>query len=351
MPNPPQKILVIRLRGIGDVVLTTPVLENLRRAFPHAQIDYLTEPPSAPLLQTHPAITNVHVLEHKRWQKLPMRATLRANWNFIRMLRAQNYDLVIDLFGNPRTALLTYLARAALRVGFRFRVRRFAYNRLVEPRGAHLHAVEFHLDVLRALQIPIATSQPRIVAPTSSVVEKFWQEHGLAEHARVIAFNAFGGWYTKRWPLASFAALGDRLQNELGAKVILLWGPGEQEEVERMAALMHTPGLIAPPTSLNDLTALLARVHLLVANDSGPMHLAAALSKPVVAIFGPTRPNLQGPWGEGHVVVTKEGLPCLGCNGLTCKIVTHDCMQQLAVEKVFNAARERMAAITMAHHS
>ena len=114
-----------------------------------------------------------------------------------------------------------------------------------------------------------------------------------------------------------------------------------------MATMMQTTPLIAPPTSLNDLTALLARVHLLVANDSGPMHLAAALQTPVVAIFGPTRPNLQGPWGEGHVVVTKEGLPCLGCNGLTCKIVTHDCMQQLAVENVFIAVRKRLAAITM----
>jgi lipopolysaccharide heptosyltransferase I len=345
MPNPPQKILVIRLRGIGDVVLTTPVLENLRRAFPRARIDYLTEPPSAPLLQIHPAITTVHVLEHKRWRKLPGLAALRANLDFIRTLREQNYDLVIDLFGNPRTALLTYLTRAALRVGFRFRVRRFAYNRVVEPRGAHLHAAEFHLDALRALQIPIATSQPRIAAAVSPVAEKFWQEHRITAHDRVIAFNAFGGWHTKRWPLASFAELGDRLQRELGAKVILLWGPGELEEVRHMAAMMRTPALIAPPTSLNDLTALLDRVNLLVANDSGPMHLAAALQTPVLAIFGPTRPDLQGPLGEGHVVVTKEGLPCLGCNGLTCKIATHDCMQKLSVETVFHAVSKRIAEV------
>ncbi len=344
MPETPQRILIIRLRGIGDVVLTTPVLENLRRAFPRAQIDYLTEPPSAPLLQNHPAVDHVHVLEHKRWQKLPMLAALRANWDFIRMLRGQNYDLVIDLFGNPRTALLTYLTCAPLRVGFRFRVRRFAYNLVVEPRGAHLHAVEFHLDVLRALQIPLVTSQPRIAAATSSVVEKFWQEHGLATHTRVIAVNAFGGWYTKRWSIASFAELGDRLQRELAAKIILLWGPGEREEVEQMAAMMQSRVLVAPPTNLPELVALLARVHLLVANDSGPMHLAAALSKPVVAIFGPTRPHLQGPWGEGHTIVTKEGLPCLGCNGLTCKIVTHDCMQKLSVDAVFAAVQRQFFA-------
>lgn len=343
MPNPPQKILVMRLRGIGDVILSLPVLENLRAAYPYARIDYLTEPPSAPLLQAHPVIHRVHVLEHKRWQKLPLLAALRANWDFIHMLRREQYDLVIDLFGNPRTALLTYLTRAPLRVGFRFRVRRLAYNRVVEPRGAHVHAVEFNLDVLHALNVPIVTRAPRLVAQASARVEKFWQEHELAASEHVIAFNAFGGWNSKRWPLASFAALGDRLQRELAAKVVLLWGPGEKEEVEQMAALMQTPALIAPPTSLNDLTALLGRVHLLVANDSGPMHLAAALQTPVVAIFGPTRPNLQGPWGAGHVIVKKEGLPCLGCNGLTCKIVTHDCMQKLEVEVVFEAVRKSMA--------
>jgi len=337
MNKPPQKILVIRLRGIGDVILSTPVLDNLHRAFPEAEIDYLTEPPSAPLLQNHPVIKRVHVLAHRQWQKLPWREQLRANWNFIRGLRAQKYDMVIDLFGNPRTALLTYLTRAPLRVGFRFRVRRFAYNLIVIPRGDQLHAVEFNLDVIRALQLPIATTQLNVVVEPSAVIEAFWREHALASYPHVIAFNAFGGWYTKRWPLAAFAELGDRLQRELGAKVILLWGPNEWEEVNQMAGMMQTPPLIAPPTDLSALAALLSRVDLLVANDSGPMHLAAALQIPVVAIFGPTRPHLQGPWGEGHTIVTKEGLPCLGCNGLTCKIATHDCMQQLAVEIVFNA--------------
>lgn len=342
MNTPPKKILVVRLRGIGDVILSTPVLDNLQRAFPEAEIDYLTEPPSAPLLQDHPLIKRVHVLAHREWQKLPRREQLRANLNFIRALRAQQYDMVIDLFGNPRTALLTYLTRAPLRVGFRFRVRRFAYNRVVIPRGDQLHAVEFNLDILRALHIPIVTTQLNVAVQPAPIVEAFWQEHSLKSHKCVIAFNAFGGWSTKRWPLASFAELGDRLQRELNAKVILLWGPGEKEEVNQMAGMMRTQPLIAPQTDLPALASLLSRVDLLVANDSGPMHLAAALQRPVVAIFGPTRPHLQGPWGEGHAIVTKEGLPCLGCNGLTCKIQTHDCMQELPVERVCKAVSKRI---------
>jgi predicted lipopolysaccharide heptosyltransferase III len=341
----PKKILVMRLRGLGDVILATPVIENLHRAFPQAQIDFLTERPSAGILQNHPALNEVLILDRSRWQKRPLLEQMRANLGFIRTVRARRYDLVIDLFGNPRTAILTYLSGAPVRVGFRFRGRRLAYNHVVEPRGDRLHAVEFNLDILRALAVPIQSTKLHIEVneAAAAVIEDFWRAQNLGLYPRVIAFNAFGGWYTKRWPLASFAALGDRLQRELSAKVILLWGPGEWQEVNEITQMMQTEAVLAPPTDLLQLAALLGRVQLLIANDSGPMHLAAALNTPVVGIFGPTRPHLQGPWGEGHKIVVHENLPCLGCNGLTCRIKTHDCMQNLSVEKVFRAAVECLA--------
>ncbi len=344
MPDSPQKILLMRLRGIGDVVLTLPLLDNLRAAFPQAQIDYLTEPPGAPLLAPHPALHEVMVLQHKSWQKLSAWRHARAYGNFLRALRRRRYDWVIDLFGNPRTALLTWLSGATRRIGFDFRGRKFAYNFRVKPRGDRLHAVQFNLDVLRALAIPITTDKLSlpIAEEDARAMEKFWQQEQLNSFSYVVGFNAFGGWYTKRWPLRAFAELGDRLQSDSAAKVILLWGPGEWEEVNELAGMMKTAPILAPPTTLPQLAALLARVDLLVANDSGPMHLAAAVSTPVVAIFGPTRPDLQGPWGEGHTVVLKSGLPCLGCNGLTCKIQTHDCMQQLPVAQVWEAVKRRL---------
>jgi lipopolysaccharide heptosyltransferase II len=348
MSSLPEKILLMRLRGIGDVVLTLPLLDNLRSAFPQAQIDYLTEPPGAPLLQNHPALHEVLILAHRSWKKLSPPAHARSHWNFVRALRGRHYDWVIDLFGNPRTALLTLLSGAPRRIGFNFRGRKLAYNFLVEPRGDRLHAVEFNLDVLRALSLPIVTSKLSLpIADEAALyIEQFWQQQELRADSFVVGCNAFGGWYTKRWPLPAFAELCDRLQWECDAKIILLWGPGEWEEVNRLAGMMKTPPLLAPPTTLPQLVALLKRMDLLVANDSGPMHLAAAVSTPVVAVFGPTRPDLQGPWGKGHRIVLKSGLPCLGCNGLTCKIETHDCMQKLPVDQVFEAARESWKEIS-----
>jgi lipopolysaccharide heptosyltransferase II len=326
-----QKILVIKQRGIGDVILATPVLENLRRAFPRAQIDFLTEKMCAPVVAGHPALNEVLVLDRKE---------AGAGLRLIQQVRRRRYDAVLDLFGNPRTALLTRLSGAPLRAGFRFRVRQYAYNVKVEPRGDRVHEVEFNLDALRALQIPIVTRKLFVAvdAESESFAAQFWHTNGL-ENRLVIGMNASGGWYTKRWPLEAFAQLGARLQRELNAVVLLLWGPGEYEEVKTLAQMMHAPSLLAPATSLKQLAALLSRLTLLVANDSGPLHLAAAMGTHVVGIYGPTRPDLQGPWSESHEIVTKTGLPCLGCSGLICKIVTHDCMKKLEVAAVWDAVQ------------
>ena len=334
-----KRILVIKLRALGDVIMATPVLRNLRLAFPGAEIDFLTEPASAPIIGGHPTVHDVLVLDRNRLGQLSFWQRLAAQRDFVRTLRQRNYDLVLDLFGNPRSAILTRLSGAPMRVGYRFRVRQLAYNHIVEPRGDRVHEVEFNLDALRALGIPILTKALEIASDSNAAaeIERYWLDQNLHLSDIVIGLNPSGGWYTKRWPLHSFAELGDRLQTELSAKVLLLWGPGELENAQAIARLMHTKPIVAPPTDLPQLAALLARLDLLISNDSGPLHLAAAMSTPVIGIFGPTKPELQGPWGEGHEVVLKTGLPCLGCNGVTCRIKTHDCMQTLSVAEVYQA--------------
>lgn len=335
-----KKILVIKLRAIGDVILATPVLDNLAAALPGAVIDFLTEPPAAPLVQHHPAVHDLIVLERNPpgWRK---------QLALLRDLRRRRYDLVIDLFGNPRSALLAFGTRAAVRVGYKFRVRRFAYNHLVTPRGDQVHEVEFNLDALRSLGLPLVTKALRVevAAGAQEEINAWWHKQEFDRSRPVIGLNASGGWYTKRWPLAAFAALGDRLATARAAQIILLWGNRqEREEAAAILEMMQSPALLAPPTSLMQSAALLARLRLLVSNDSGPLHLAAAMQTPVVGIYGPTRPDLQGPWGEGHQIVRQEGLACLGCNGVACRIKTHDCMQKLEVEQVLAAVQKCLSS-------
>ncbi|MEW6512239.1 MAG: glycosyltransferase family 9 protein [Bacteroidota bacterium] len=330
-----RKVLVIKLRAIGDVLLSTIVTKNLRLTFPGAIIHYLTERPSAPVLQGNPFVDGVKIYD---------RATMHG-LDLIKAIRRERYDLVIDLFGNPRTALATRLSGASIRGGFRFRGRTYAYNVVATPRGNRVHNTEFNLDALRALGIEI---QDRTIYFTPSANDETYVDaflkRGRLAWKRLVCLNAGGGWYTKKWGADRFAALGDLITKAWGATVVLVWGPGEKEAVERIGRMMRRTPLIAPSTTLGQLGALLRRSFLLVTNDSGPMHLAAAVGTPILAIFGPTNPKLQGPYGVPHAVVRNESLTCLGCNLVKCPI-GHPCMLNLSVDEVFMAGEELMARL------
>jgi ADP-heptose:LPS heptosyltransferase len=328
---PVLKILIIKLRAVGDVVLSTIVTKNLRLAYPGAEIHYLTEPASA------------EVLLHNRYvdRTLVYRKRTMSGWALIRMVRRERYDVVIDLFGNPRTALVTRLSGARIRAGFRFRGRAYAYTVVAEPRGDRVHNTQFNLDALIALGIEI---QDRNIYFGYGPEDVSFINSFLTDSTRpLVCINQGGGWYTKRWGREKFAALADRVAEEFGARIILAWGPGEQKEVEELRGLMKQEAIIPPPTNLPQLGAMLARCALMITNDSGPMHIGAAVGVPVLGIYGPTNPALQGPYGDRHAVVRNESLDCLGCNYTQCPI-GHPCMLELDVEDVMLALRQTVRA-------
>ena len=319
-----RSILVIKLRAIGDILLSTVVTKNLRDAFPDARIMYLVEPPGVDVLRGNPFVDGTVVFDRRTMSGAALIAAVRHG----------GFDLVIDLFGNPRTALVTRLSGARYRVGYRFRGRSYAYNIVVEPRGDRVHNTRFNLDALEALGIAITDSNIYFqwAGEDESRVRRFLDEAGLSDHT-LVGLNTGGGWYTKRWGLERFAALGDMLAARYGVRIVLLWGPGQREDVETVQGLMHHTPFIPPETSLSQLGALLRQLTLVVSNDSGPMHIAAAVGTPVLGIYGPTNPALQGPYGDRHVVVRREGLDCLGCNRTQCPI-GHPCMLTLEVDTV-----------------
>jgi ADP-heptose:LPS heptosyltransferase len=151
-----------------------------------------------------------------------------------------------------------------------------------------------------------------------------------------IGLNTGGGWYTKRWGMDRFAALADRLIDRYGASIILTWGPGQIPDVEHIRSMMKGEAFIPPATTLQQLAVLMKRCTIVVSNDSGPLHVAAAVGTPVLGIYGPTNPELQGPYGPQHLVVRNEGLDCLGCNLTKCPI-GHPCMLELSVDAVMEA--------------
>jgi heptosyltransferase-3 len=325
----PSRILVIKLRAIGDVVLSTAVLPNLKAACPEAEIHFLTEKASAPVIENNPHVDRVWILPSQDKSLSRMKHTL----SFLHRIRKQKYDLVFDLFGNPRSAFITWVSGSPVRVGYRFRGRVLAYNRRVDPRGDRVHEVDFNLDALRAQGIPILSSKPEFYfGPEDARRIDTWIKQEFASSDFLVAIHPWGSWEAKRWPPARFAELATRLIRSLNARVIVLWGPGEREHAEEVRSLSEETLTLAPPTTLGELGALLSRCGLVVANDSGPMHIAAAAGVPTAGLFGPTNPDLQGPYGPNGLAVYRKELSCIGCNRLQCP--DGSCMNDLTVDQV-----------------
>ncbi|CUS98912.1 glycosyltransferase family 9 protein, partial [Candidatus Kryptobacter tengchongensis] len=276
-----NKILVVKLRAIGDVLLSTAVLKNLRYNFPNAKIDFLTEPPAKEIVDGNPFIDELIIFEREK-------NNLIKFWE----LRKRKYDLVIDLFCNPRSALLTFITGAKYRVGYAFRGRSYAYNVKLKPRKEVHHNVEFNLDALRAIGLEIIDKEIYIQLneEAEKFAEKFWKENNL-NGKMVIALNPSGTWETKRWGIEKFAKLGDIIAKNFNAKILILWGnQKELEDAQKIFSIMEEKPLIPPKTNLKQLASILKRCSFTISNDSGPMHISTAVGTPTLGIYGPTNP-------------------------------------------------------------
>lgn len=323
-------VLIIKPRAIGDVLLATPVVSNLKRAFPTVAIDFLCEHFAADVVKGNMDICDV----------LTFNKNNDLTASIIATVRKKHYDVVIDLFCNPRTALITFFSGAKHRIGFPFRGRAYAYNIHIPPRGGEVHNVDFNLDVLRTFNIPVVDTQP--VFPLNDDVRQFaesWFEKQGLKDSITVGINPSGGWYTKKWKNESFAQLADAIVEWKGWNILFFWGPGEYDEIQNIRSRMKHQSRVIPNTSLKEMGALLQQCQYLISNDSGPMHIAASLGVPTLGIFGPTNPFLQGPYGDNNAWVRKEELDCLACNLTTCPI-GNVCMTELSADVVFEAFKK-----------
>ncbi len=332
-----RKILIIKLRAVGDVVLSTIVLKNVRHAYPHARIDFLTQDYCVDIVKDHPDLNTIWSVDLKTWDNQSLMHRIRSVHSFYNQIRRTGYDLVFDFFGNPRTAWITWYSGAPFRVGYDYRIRQWAYSKVIHSRADHIHEADWHLDALTALDIPVvsrALSVP-VSANAELVAQRFWSHYQL-HSKRVVAINFSGGWKEKRWPLDRFAAVSRHLVQEYQVVPLVIWGPGEEKAAIELERMIESPALRIPRTNLKELTALLNRTDLMISTDSGPMHIAAARGVPCVAIFGPTFPHLQGPYGSQHEIVYKDPKQ-FGCDRLECDHGA--CSEAVSVEVVVQASR------------
>jgi lipopolysaccharide heptosyltransferase I len=334
------RIAIVKLSSLGDVVHALPVARALRRARPDAHVTWIVEAREHAILRGHPDLDAVVPMDTRRWRRL-LRSPAGAleAWHeakpVLRQIRAAAFDVTLDLQGLMKSGLLSAWAAAPLRIGFaaeqcRERLNCLFTNRRIAPPSDRRHVVEQYLSLLEPLAIP--PGPPEFHVPLRPVAERriedFLGEQGIKRRDRLVAINPGAGRADKRWPVADLTTVAERLAAECEARILLLWGPDEVHMARQIRDGLSARAILAPPTDLDELAAVLRRTTLLVANDTGPLHLAAALGTPCLGLYGPTSAERNGPYGAQ-------------CRGLQSRDET---MAGLDPRRVFEAAQALLEA-------
>ncbi len=366
-----QRILLIKLSALGDVVHTIPLLNKLRQRYPAARIDWLVTPAIAELLVPDPAISNVIEFHRQEWSAPWRPQPFVSAARLIAMLRAVQYDLVLDLQGQLRSAVFAFASGAPVRIGFdRPRADRWkasprkipddarrhawqgaregsflAYTHYVELPTLDIHPVKRYLRFGAMLGLDDKSADFAFPIPPEAAtrVDALLDYYEIAG-AKLIVMAPGTNWETKQWRSDAFAEVARHFLHKKFA-VVLIGSDREHEVCAQVAAL--APGAInlAGETTLPELAALLRRGAISISNDSGPMHMAAALDRPVVAVFGPTDPIWAGPYRRADAVLRAE-LPCSPCYLRQLSRCTHhhDCMKNVPASAVIERAEKILAA-------
>lgn len=308
----PGRVALVKLSALGDIVHALPVAAALRAAWPGVRLAWVVERRHAAVLRDHPALDEVVTVDTRAWRRARRPRVLVAALAEIarvrRRLRGARFDVALDLQGLVKSGVVAWATGAPLRVGFAARWGReplsalFTNRRLVPPLSAR-HVVDQYLALLAALGVTPA-ERPEFHLPrdgaAETMIDEFFHSSGLAPRDRVVVLNPGAARPEKRWPAPRFAELAARLSESPGVRVAVLWGPGEEGTAREIAEGAAGGAVLLPPTDLHRLIAVLRRASVLVAGDTGPLHLGAALGAPCVGLFGPTSATRNGPYGRGH---------------------------------------------------
>ena len=344
----------MRLRLIGDVVFTTPMIRALRRTFPAARLLYLVESSAAPIVANNPHLDRVITVPHTRgWTRIS------DDWRLSRDLRRERVDVAIDFHGGPRSALLTWATRAPVRVGYDVPGRQWMYTRTVHrPRELRpRHSVENQWDLLAAvdpgLSSPADPTADRVemhVAPSvHAEVAVRLAKLGMPPDAQMIVLHVSAGNPFRRWPESAFAELASGLvATDHRRWVLVTSGPSDHGAAARvirasqaMSGGAATRIVDVEGLTLSGLRALFDRVSLFVGGDSGPLHVAATSGVPVVGLYGPTLAERSAPWRPRDIPTASADagpLPCRPCEQRACVPGDFRCLTRIGPETVLAAA-------------
>lgn len=358
------KILLINPFGIGDVIFSTPLIEGLKKNLPDPSVSYICNKRTYGILEECPMLDNVFVFEKGDYKKLWKSSKvgfLREYLSFIIKIKRKRFDIAIDMSMGHQYGLLLKLIGVPERIGFNYKGRGRFHTRKVEFSGFDDKPIgEYYKDLLVAAGFKIDTKTRTKIwwtAEDEKYIEAFLLKKSIQKDDTIVGMTPGGGISFgekkiafKRWSGRKFAELSDRVIRETGAKVILIWGPGEEALIEDIIAAMTEKPIIAPKTTVRQMGTLMSMCNCVVCNDSGPLHVAVASGSTTVSVFGPSDSNVYGPYPKSgrHIVVSKD-IKCSPCykkfKAPDCD--TLECLNSLNVEDVYCAVKKLLKKETV----
>jgi lipopolysaccharide heptosyltransferase I len=341
---PPQRdagrraFLIVRLGALGDIVHALPLAAALRAAWPDARIDWLVDVKHRAILDHVGGLSTIVPVDTRRLRGPTGLAAV------VRTLRAARYDVAVDAQGLLKSSALAYLAGAARVVGLarehlREPLASWAYDTKIEPVGPHV--VDNALALAQAVGAPAGPPLFALRPPGSDIVARVRDVLGLAAGQPFALLNPGAAWPNKRWPPERFGGVARHLRARHGWRSIVAWGPGEEDLARAVVAAADGAAALAPMTSLGELLAIVGAAGLVVSGDTGPLHLAAAVGRPIVGIYGPTDPARNGPWSPADVTLSRHR--ACACHHQRRCTATAWCLGDLAVDEVSAAVDRRLA--------
>lgn len=338
-PDSVISIVVIRIDRIGDVVMSLPAIKSLKNVFPNSRLAVLLRPENIPLLKNLPEINEL----------IPYHGFFVS----VNILRKKRFDMAVDLLMDYtlKTAIITFLSLANLRIGFDIEERSRFFNLTLKLSHEKKQMSRYLLDLIRLIgktshidEERIQESDPVlfISEQDKSFADEFLKSHGIKEGDILFGLHPGGRFPSQLWMLESFAELAERISQKFKAKIIIVGSFQEKRLIEHLVSSMKIKPLSAVGLTLDKLASIIAKMDVFICNNSGPLHIAAALGTPTVSTMGPTDPYLWWPHGKNHIVIRKD-LSCSPCNRPICR--RHDCMRLITIQEIMQAVEIQMERI------
>ena len=335
----PKRILVVKLDHLGDVILATPVFSNLRQAYPNAELHALTGTWSRIVLERHPDVKTVFDYDSPTFSRTGQSTSLKQACQLYRELRRQKYDLMIELRGDWRTVWFSFLwltphrlSRATLQIENKFGLSQFSGT----------HETTRNLDVLRhaGIPTPIQTATFSVTTEDEKWASNFLATYKIDKQSPLIAIHPGSPIPLKRWLPERYAELADWLIARKGTQVLFVGVKDEIPIITEIQQLMQQESInIAGETTLTQLASILHSCNVFIGNDSGPMHLAAAVVTPTIGLYGPGDPTRFAPMGVECQTIRRK-LDCPPCSGATCQFGEDGCMSEIQVTDVIQVLED-----------